>query len=144
MNGDVLALALQSGGQILAGGSFTTVNHVTRMYVARLNTNGSLDTTFLAGSTSGANGPVNAIVNQTNDRILVGGNFTLFNDFPNNNLVRLMTTGSLDTSFDTGAGADGAVYALAETFMGGRVKFMPAARSATSTTGALPVRASPA
>jgi uncharacterized delta-60 repeat protein len=122
MNGDVLALALQSGGQILAGGSFTTVNHVTRMYVARLNTNGSLDTTFLAGSTSGANGPVNAIVNQTNDRILVGGNFTLFNDFPNNNLVRLMTTGSLDTSFDTGAGADGAVYALAETFMGGARK----------------------
>ena len=101
MNGNVLAVALQSNGQILAGGGFTAVNDVPRKYVARLNANGSLDTTFLAGLTDGANGPVNAVVNQTNDRILVGGNFTLFNDFPNNNLVRLMTGGSQDTSFDT-------------------------------------------
>jgi uncharacterized delta-60 repeat protein len=122
MNGDVLALALQSNGQILAGGSFTTVNNVPRNYFARLNANGSLDTTFLPGMTDGANGPINAVVNQTNGRILVGGNFTLFNDYPNNYLVRLTTSGSLDTSFDTGAGADNVVNALAETFIGGARK----------------------
>jgi uncharacterized delta-60 repeat protein len=118
MNGDVLALALQSSGLILAGGSFTTVNNVPENYVARLNLNGSLDPTFLNGL-AGANGPVYALVNQTNDRILVGGAFTSFNNVSRNYLARLMTDGSLDTSFNTGAGADNAVNALAETFIGG-------------------------
>ncbi len=118
MNGDVLALALQSNGQILAAGNFTTVNNVPENYVARLNLNGSLDASFLSGL-SGANGPVQAIVNQTNDRILIGGAFTSFNDVPLSYLGRLMTDGSIDTSFNVGAGADGAVNALAETFIGG-------------------------
>jgi uncharacterized delta-60 repeat protein len=118
MNGDVLALALQSSGRILAGGSFTTVNNVPENYITRLNLNGSLDPTFLDGL-SGANGPVYALVNQTNDRILVGGAFTSFNGVPRNYLARLMTDGSLDTSFNPASGADNAVYTLAETFIGG-------------------------
>ena len=118
MNGDVLALALQSSGRILAGGSFTTVNNVPENYITRLNLNGSLDPTFLDGL-AGANGPVYALVNQTNDRILVGGAFTSFNGVPRNYLARLMTDGSLDTSFNPASGADNAVYTLAETFIGG-------------------------
>ncbi len=121
VNGEVLALALQSNGQILVGGNFSEVSSVPRNYAARLNTDGSLDTTFLNNlpGADGANGPVNAIVSQTNGRTLVGGAFNSIDDATLNNVARLMTDGSLDTSFNPGSGADGAVYALAETFIGG-------------------------
>ena len=118
MNDDVLALALQSNGQILAGGNFTSVGSVPENYVARLNADGSLDTSFLNGL-SGANGSVRALVNQSNDRIVIGGAFTLVNGVHRNFLSRLMIDGSLDTSFNPGSGADSTVYALAETFVGG-------------------------
>jgi len=119
MNGDVLALALQPDGQILAGGNFTTVNSGPQNYIARLHPNGSLDMTFLNGPSSGANGPVFAIATQTDGRVLAGGAFTLMNGVNRNSVSRLMTDGTVDTSFDPGPGADGAVYAMAETFIGG-------------------------
>ena len=75
MNGSVFTLALQSGGQILAGGSFTAVGTVGEGSFARLNPDGTLDTSFLSGL-SGANGSVLSIVSQTDGRILLGGSFT--------------------------------------------------------------------
>lgn len=43
-------LVIQPDGQILIGGGFTTVNGVSRNYIARLNPNGSLDSSFLPNS----------------------------------------------------------------------------------------------
>jgi uncharacterized delta-60 repeat protein len=121
MNADVVALALQSNGQIVAGGNFTAVGSTPENYIARLNTDGSLDTTFLDGL-SGANGAVRALINQNNDRIVIGGAFTLVNGIHRNYICRLLTDGSLDTSFNPGSGADSTVYALAEGFVGGARK----------------------
>jgi len=118
MNGDVFALALQSNGQIMAGGNFTAVGPVARNSIARLNTDGSLDTAFL-NELSGANAAVNAVVSQTDDRIMVGGAFTSIDGINRNFIARLMTDGTLDTSFNPGSGADNTVNALAETFIGG-------------------------
>ncbi len=117
MNGDVFALALQSNGQILAGGNFTAVGPVLKNRIARLNTDGSLDASFLQGY-SGPNAAVNSIVCQTDDRILVGGAFTAINDVYRNFVARLMTDGSLDTSFNPGAAADNTVNAVGEGFWG--------------------------
>jgi len=66
----VLALALQSGGQIVAGGSFTVVNGSAINRIARLNADGTLDGTFQNGLT-GADGSVNAVVNQADDRVVI-------------------------------------------------------------------------
>jgi uncharacterized delta-60 repeat protein len=118
MDNNVLALALQSDGQIVAGGNFTLVNNASRSRVARLNLDGTLDTAFLNGL-SGADASVNAVVSQTDDRLLIGGAFTTVNDTVRNHLARLMTDGSLDTTFSPGAGADNSVFALAETFING-------------------------
>jgi uncharacterized delta-60 repeat protein len=115
MNGDVFALALQSNGQIMAGGNFTAVGPVSENSIARLNTDGSLDTTFLNGL-SGANAAVNAIASQTDDRIVVGGAFTTIDGVQRNFIARLMTDGTLDTSFNPGSGADNTVNAVAEIF----------------------------
>jgi uncharacterized delta-60 repeat protein len=121
MNGDVLALALQTNRQILVGGNFTYVNGTPDNGIARLNADGSLDSAgFLNnGLYSGANGAVQAIVCQTDNRILIGGAFNSVDGIARNHIARLMTDGSLDTSFNPGPGADGPVYALAETFVNG-------------------------
>lgn len=121
MNGDVFALALQSNGQILAGGNFTAVGPVAKSRIARLNTDGSLDTAFL-NNLSGANAAVNAVVSQTDSRILVGGAFTTVDDIHRNFIARLMTDGSIDTSFNPGSGADNTVNTVVETFLGGARK----------------------
>ena len=115
MNGNVFALALQSNGQIVAGGNFTKVSGTVENSIARLNADGSLDTTYAAG----ANGPILAVVDQTDDHILVGGGFTSINGVNRNYLSRLNTDGSLDSTFNPGSGADSPVNAMAETFIGG-------------------------
>ena len=120
MNGDVLALTLQTNGQILAGGNFTYVNGAPDNGIARLNADGSLDSAGFLNGYSGANGAVQAIVCQRMDsRVVIGGAFTSADGIARNNIARLMTDGSLDTSFNPGSGADGPVYALAETFVNG-------------------------
>ena len=113
-NADVYALVLQPGGAIVAGGEFTTVNGLPQNRLARLTTNGTPDTGFMAGL-SGANGAVRALISQSNNRLVVGGQFTTFNSVNRNYLTRLNTDGTLDTTFDPGSGADAPVYALAES-----------------------------
>jgi uncharacterized delta-60 repeat protein len=122
MNGDVLALTLQSSGKIIAGGNFTTVNGVPENYLARLNPDGTLDTTGFLHNLAGANGYVYALADQTDDQILAGGDFTSFNGIVRNRIVRLNTDGSIDTSFNPGAGADNIVYCIAEAFINGARK----------------------
>ena len=46
IGGDVSSLAVQADGKILVGGNFVSVNGVARSCLARLSSNGSLDTTF--------------------------------------------------------------------------------------------------
>ena len=50
----IKTLTLQPDGKILIGGNFTTYNGVVRGGIARLNTDGSLDNTFLNAG-AGAN-----------------------------------------------------------------------------------------
>jgi uncharacterized delta-60 repeat protein len=124
-NGPVFALALQSNGALLAGGGFTQADGTSRQYIARLNNNGTLDTTFSSSlTTSGANAPVQAIVVQTNGLILVGGLFTNFNNTTLNYIARLNVDGSLDSTFNPGAGANSSIYALAQTYVNGQRRIL--------------------
>jgi uncharacterized delta-60 repeat protein len=56
-NGPVSTLAVQSDGKVLIGGDFTSFNGTSRNRIARLNSDGTLDTAFL-GTGSGANDQV--------------------------------------------------------------------------------------
>src|SRR5258708_7116446 len=69
----VFAIAIQSDGRIVIGGDFTTVNGTPRKGVARLNSNGSLDSGFDPGT--GPNDLVSAVAVQ-GDKIIIGGYFT--------------------------------------------------------------------
>jgi hypothetical protein len=78
-NGPIYALQTEgdnNSGKPLIGGAFSTYNGVGRNKVARLNLDGSLDTSFNPGT--GANGPVHAI-SWYNNRAGLGGAFTSYN-----------------------------------------------------------------
>jgi uncharacterized delta-60 repeat protein len=110
-NGIVIALAIQSDGKIVVGGGFTTYQGTTRNRIARLNTDGSYDTTFDIGT--GFGGSVSALAIQSDGKIVVGGGFTTYQGTTRNRIARLNTDGSYDTTFDIGTGFNGSVFALA-------------------------------
>lgn len=103
INNTVKAVALQADGKVLIGGDFTAYNTTTRKRIARLNADGSLDSSFDPGS--GADATVNAIIVQPDGRILVGGNFSTINGTNHASIARLNANGSLDASFNPGTGA---------------------------------------
>lgn len=96
-NSTVYGLARQPDGKVLVVGDFTTMNGVARNKVARLNVDGTLDTTFNPGS--GADSTVSAILVQPDGKLLIGGRFLNYNGTPREYLARLNADGSLDTSF---------------------------------------------
>lgn len=98
VNGDVRSIAVQADGKILIGGEFTQIQAngasvpTNRGYLARLNSDGSLDNTFnptYLGNT------VYSVTLQADGKILIGGFFTS----PNHGVARLNTDGSFDSSF---------------------------------------------
>lgn len=107
LNGIVGTIAIQSDGKIIIGGHFSAYSTTPRNYIARLNTDGTLDATFNPGT--GADLPPRALAIQSNGKIIVGGDFTTYNGIVRNHIARLNMNGSLDTTFNPGTGADGAV-----------------------------------
>jgi uncharacterized delta-60 repeat protein len=106
----VFATALQADGKILIGGGFSTVLGVARNNIARLNQDGTLDTSFDPNASS----IVRSIVVQVDGKILVGGSFIGANSIggqTRNRIARLDPTTGLADSFDPNAGND--VNALA-------------------------------
>jgi uncharacterized delta-60 repeat protein len=100
----VYAGALQSDGKILIGGTFSNVNGVADVGVVRLNTDGSLDTSFQATGFSrySLGALIRAIALQSDGQILVSGKLRIGTGFPNRRtpLVRLNPSGTLDSTFD--------------------------------------------
>lgn len=95
---------IQSDGKIIIGGVFTSYNGVQRNHIARLNTDGTNDATFITGT--GANGDIWNISIQNDGKIIIGGSFTSYNGTPRNHIARLNTDGNLDATFNPGAGAN--------------------------------------
>ena len=89
----VETLALQPNGLVLAGGSFDRFSGAARTGLARLNLDGSLDTSFDPGP--GPNGPVLSLALQADGRILVAGDFTQYNGRPRPGLARLANSNAL-------------------------------------------------
>jgi uncharacterized delta-60 repeat protein len=106
----VLTTSIQSDGKIIIGGNFTSYNGIARKYIARLNTDGTLDITFNLGS--GANNSVLITSIQSDGKIIIGGNFTSYNGISRNRIGRLNTDGTLDANFNPGTGANNSVMTI--------------------------------
>ncbi|MCU0491794.1 MAG: delta-60 repeat domain-containing protein, partial [Chloroflexaceae bacterium] len=83
----VTGIALQPDGRLVISGDFTRFNDVPRGGIARLNADGSLDSSFEPAS--GANGYVIDLALQPDGTIVIGGDFTSVNGTPQGRLARL-------------------------------------------------------
>lgn len=107
----IFSAAIQPDGKIIIGGNFTTYDNISRNRIARLNSDGTLDTTFDPGT--GMDGEVSAISIQPDGKIVVGGYFSDYNGTPRNRIARLNPNGSLDTTFNPGAGVSDWIRVIA-------------------------------
>lgn len=97
------AIAVESDGRILVGGSFTTFNSATRNRLVRLGVNGALDTDFQASIGLGFDGAVTAI--GVGDRTIVSGEFTRFDVTTTSSMISVGSggTGLVDLKLDAKA-----------------------------------------
>lgn len=95
----ILCSAIQNDGKIIIGGEFTKYNGKVVNRIARLNIDGTLDTTFNTGL--GANISINDIAIQKDGKIILVGGFTFFNSRQAYSIVRLNIDGSIDTTFNS-------------------------------------------
>jgi len=86
-------MGIQPDGRILICGNFQTYNGMSCRRVARLNANGSLDTSFV--SPGGANYTAYAVAALPGGRVLLGGDFTVFGGESRYRLALLNSDGSL-------------------------------------------------
>jgi uncharacterized delta-60 repeat protein len=96
-NNDVRCLAIQPDGKLVLGGTFTSIAGQPANYIARLNSDGSVDTNFVAS----ADYFVDALAIQPDGRLIVGGWFSHLAGAAIANIARLNTHGTLDPSFVT-------------------------------------------
>ena len=103
----VSVVAVEADGKIVIGGQFDQFNGVQRDGIARLNPDGSLDTSFGFDDPGRLNNSlVGCLAIQTDGKIVIGGQFRFIYDTARNDIARLNPDGSLDTRFDPGSGTD--------------------------------------
>ena len=110
-NNAIWSIAVQSDGKIVVGGYFTTWNGTAVGYIVRLNSNGTRDTAFTTNNGIAANSNVLSIAVQSDDKIVLGGQFTSWNGTTVGRIARLNSNGTLDTAFTTNTGT-GAIYSV--------------------------------
>jgi uncharacterized delta-60 repeat protein len=109
-DGEIFAAVLQPDGRVVIAGNFTMFNGIPHKRVARLNANGSVDSTF--GFSNGINNTPVSLALQDDGRIIVGGQFSQVDLVQRFNLARLNTDGTVDLTFDPGNGPNGTVNAI--------------------------------
>ena len=98
----VRSIARQPDGKLIVVGDFTSVRGTSVNRIARLNADGTLDTSFNIGA-AGPDAVVKDVVVQPDGKIVIGGNFANVNGTPRQGVARLNADGTLDTSFFTSA-----------------------------------------
>ncbi|MCX6925694.1 MAG: delta-60 repeat domain-containing protein, partial [Verrucomicrobia bacterium] len=94
----VYSIALQPDGELVVGGSFTSVNGVAQTNLARLHADGTLDATF--NPTLGPN-VVQTVLLQPDGRVLVTGQFATGPGTEDwTSLIRLHADGTKDAAYD--------------------------------------------
>ena len=93
-----------SNGKIIIGGSFSEYNVVSRKGIAKINADGTLDTSFNPGTgipvvTGSLSVEINALKELPDGKIIIAGTFESYNDISKRNMARLNADGSLDDSF---------------------------------------------
>jgi uncharacterized delta-60 repeat protein len=126
-DGGIRKVIKQIDGKYLIAGYFTTYNGTPcNRGIVRLNTDGTIDNTFSGGGVPlDPSQYISDIVILPDMKILVGGEFTIFNSTSVGYFARLNSNGSIDNTFNNGTAFDSAVTKIYLTsnnkiFVGGR------------------------
>ncbi len=112
---DVYQTAVQPDGKTVIFGQFHVVDGIARDGLARLNADGTLDTSFNPPKLTFFGGPVlvTAIAIQTDGKIVIAGRFTSLNGVYRGGLARLNSDGTPDTAFNSSTALNGLVQGIA-------------------------------
>ena len=106
-------IVIQPNGKILVGGNFTSYNGTNfNGGVARLNSDGSADTTIQVTTNPNLQGYIYTLGLQTDGKILIGGTFNFYFNLSRNRLVRLNSDATIDNTFNIGDGFDQTVEVI--------------------------------
>ena len=100
VNAPVRALVVLGDGKVVVGGEFTEIKGSNVGRIARLDSNGDVESAFLTGL--GADDTISAISVLSDGKLAIGGSFTSFNGIERSYLARLTANGSFDSSFNAG------------------------------------------
>jgi uncharacterized delta-60 repeat protein len=104
---DVLSIspATDGSGDVYVGGKFMIFNGGYSNGLIRLNSDGTVDSSFNVGSGFGGD-IVNSIslANDGSGDLYVGGSFSAYNGSDSNRLIRLNSDGTVDVAFNVGSG----------------------------------------
>lgn len=99
-------LHVNSDDTLFVWGYFTQYNGQTSNRIVKLNSDGTIDTSFNIGT--GFNSAVNHVyVDELNSSLYCVGTFTSYNGNPRNRIVKLNFDGTIDNTFDIGTGFNG-------------------------------------
>lgn len=101
-----------SNGKIIVTGDFDAFNGASTTDIVSINTDGTQDLTFDAGT--GSNTNIAEVIGVANNKILIGGSFTTYNGSTSNGVARINADGSLDSTFSVGTGPNAGISALCE------------------------------
>jgi uncharacterized delta-60 repeat protein len=85
----VNSILVEADNSIVVGGSFTGVNNIARLRIARLRPDGRVDLSFLP---TGANKPVFTLLRQPDAKILVGGEFSVIGNTVRYGIAQLISS----------------------------------------------------
>jgi len=98
---------------VLLIGSFTGYNGVSTGGIIKLTATGSIDTTFNVGTGFGLGGySPNGVVQTQDGGYIITGGFLTFNGATANRIIKLTATGSVDTTFNVGSGANNTISGI--------------------------------
>ncbi|MBL0137736.1 MAG: delta-60 repeat domain-containing protein [Bacteroidetes bacterium] len=103
-------MSLLPNGKIVVGGDFQSIDGISKNHIVRLNANGTIDSTFNIGT--GFSGKVTTLSLQPDGKAIAGGAFASYNSLSANNIIRLNTDGSVDSTFNFGNGFNQQVNAI--------------------------------
>jgi len=109
-NDTVVTVIQQSDNKLVVAGGFITYDGSTYNYIIRLNTDGTIDNSFSIGS--GFNAGVTKIIKQTDDKLVVVGNFDTYDGSTYNRIIRLNTDGTIDNGFNIGSGFSNSIMSI--------------------------------
>ncbi len=111
-------IALQSDGKILVGGRFYSIQNQPRQYLARVNADGSLDSSFVSEKIMPdmvPEGGIYKILLQPDGKFIAAGTYYLTADSNFGQLVRFNSDGSIDRSYSGNYPGPNYIFSMAWT-----------------------------